>query len=193
MILSRRERLIITATLVAVSILVLDRYALTPLLERYSALEARKERLLADVNRDESLLARQRKVVPKWRQMLAGSLKRDPGEAESQMLHALRDWSEQAGLNLSLLRPERSTEKTDLREITFHIAGDGTMNSISRFLWRLETADIPTRLKTVQFRSRKEGIDDLSVQLRISTLYLDAERPLPLERRAEIASEGDDQ
>ena len=190
MILSKRERLIITATLVAVSILVLDRYALTPLLARYSALEARKERLLADTRRAESLLTRRRKIVPEWHRILAGSLKRDPAEAESQMLHALRDWSEQAGLNLSLLRPERSTEKTDLREITFHVAGDGTMNSISRFLWCLETADIPTRLKTVQFRSRKEGIDDLSVQLRISTLYLAAERPLPLETRAEIASEG---
>ncbi|MDY7010193.1 MAG: hypothetical protein SVV80_05500 [Planctomycetota bacterium] len=189
MILSKREKIIITATLVAISVLVLDRYALTPLLDRYSAVRTRKEMLLAETRHAENLLALHRKVAPRWR-ILTGSLKSDPAEAESQMLHALRDWSEQAGLNLSLLRPERSTEKTDLREITFHVAGDGTMRSVSRFLWSLETADIPTRLKTMQLRSRKEGIDDLSVQLRISTLYLSDESPLPPGRGNEIASEG---
>ena len=177
MILTKRERVIMVLTLAAVSILVLDRYALTPLLDGYSALAARKERLQADMKRADSLLARRQQVDQRWRQMLTGSLKGDPGEAESQILHALRDWSEETGLNLTALRPERSTEKTNLREITFHTSGSGSMNSISRFMWYLETAEIPIKVKVLRLGSRKEGIDDLSLQLRFSTLYLATEAP----------------
>ena len=125
--------------------------------------------------------------------MLTGSLKRDPGEAESQILHALRDWSEQTDLNLSSIRPERSTERTDVPEITFHISGSGSMNSISRFVWCLETAEIPIKVKVLSLGSRKEGIDDLSLQLRFSTLYLATEAPSLVEVSARNDPKGADQ
>ena len=194
MILTKRERLIISLTVIVVSILVLDRYLFTPLLDRYWAVEARKQRLLGEMKRAEILLSRQRQVGPRWRQMLAGGLRRDPAEAEGQIMHALGDWSEEAGLRLSSLKPERPREKTDLREITFHVTGSGSMNSISRFLWRLETAKVPIKVKIVELRSRKEGTDDLLLQsLRISTLYLAAQSPSPSEASVQSASTGDGQ
>ncbi len=177
MILSKRERLIMVLTLAAVSILVLDHYVLTPLLDGRSSLQARKARLQGDMEQADRLLTRRQQVDQRWRQMLTGSLKRDPGEAESQILHALGNWSEQTGLNLSSIRPERSTEKTDVREITFHISGSGSMNSISRFVWCLETAEIPIKVKILRLGSRKEGTDDLSFQFRFSTLYLAVQAP----------------
>ncbi len=193
MIFSKRERLIMVLTLAAVSILVLDSYLLTPLLDGRSSLQARKARLQGDMEQADRLLTRRQQVDQRWRQMLTGSLKRDPGEAESQILHALRDWSEQTGLNLSSIRPERSTEKTDVREITFHISGSGSMNSISRFVWCLETAEIPIKVKVLSFGSRKEGIDDLSLQLRFSTLYLATEAPSLVEASARNDPKGADQ
>jgi len=177
MILSKRERLIMVLTLAAVSILVLDHYVLTPLLDGRSSLQARKARLQGDMERANRLLTRRRQIDQRWNQMLTSSLKRDPGEAESQILHALGNWSEQTALNLSAIKPERSTEKTDVREITFHISGSGSMNSISRFVWCLETAEIPIKVKVLSLGSRKEGTDDLSLQLRFSTLYLAVQAP----------------
>ena len=122
--------------------------------------------------------------------MLSEGLKRDPTEAESQVLHALRDWSEQTGVNLSALRPERSTEKTDLREITFHTTGSGSMNSIARFIWCLQTAELPIKVKMLRLGSRKEGIDDLSLELRFSTLYLATHLPSPVEASAQNVQKG---
>jgi len=181
MILSKRERLIIALTLIVVSIFVLDRYVLTPLLDSYSASKAKKNSLQGETDRATHLLARRQQIEQKWEQMLAGGLERDPVGAESQLLHALRDWSEEAGLDLSSLRPERSTEKTDLRKVTCHAVGSGSMASVSRFLWLVETAEIPVKLEAVQLRSRKEGVDDLALQVRLSTLYLadDDVRPTP--------------
>ena len=56
-------------------------------------------------------------------------------------------------------------------------AGTGSMNAVSRFLWRVETAGIPLRVKEMQLGSRKEGADDLTVQLRLSTIYAPGARP----------------
>jgi hypothetical protein len=177
MVLSKRERLIILATAIVVAMLVLDRYAVTPLLEAREVLEAQKQVLVADLARAGALLARKHQTQPKWKEMLAGGLQSDPAEAESQILHAVRNWSMEAGLRLSSVKPERLPEKTALPEIAFQAVGTGSMSAVSRFLWRLETAKVPIRVKELQVGARKEGTDDLTLQVRLSTLYLPAERP----------------
>lgn len=169
---SGRERLIVLVLAVALVALALDRWALTPLLDRGDEAETRKTVLLNEMATAESLLTRRHTLEPRWRQMLAGSMKRDPAEAESQVLHALGSWAADAGFNIVSLKPERSTKETLLPEIDVRAAGTGPMSAVSRFLWHLEMADIPLKVKTIQIASRREGSDDLSVQLQISTLYL---------------------
>ena len=171
MILSRRERLIIAATLIAVMALVLDRYVVTPLWDARNAAEAQKQGLLDEMDRARGLLEHERRISPEWRAMTAAGLRRDPTEAESQVLHAVGDWAMEAGLRLSSMKPERVPEKKHHQEITFQTTGTGSMNAVARFLWRVETAGIPIRVKELQLGSRKEGTDDLTLQLRLSTLY----------------------
>jgi hypothetical protein len=179
MFLSKRERLIITATLVVVALLALDRYVVTPLMECGDREAALKEIRLAEIQRGRALLDRKREVAPKWREMIASGLKRDPAEAESQILHAVGDWAKDAGLKLSSMKPERLPDKRSLQEISFQAAGTGSMSAVSRFLWRLEASKVPIRVKELQLGSRKEGTDDLTLQLRLSTLYQAPEPPAP--------------
>ena len=193
MTLTRRERIVIVLTAIVLSILALDRFVLTPLLEKYWAVGAEKQRLLGEMQRAERLLSSRRQVDSKWRHMLASGLRHNPAEAENQMMHALRDWSEDAGLRLSSLKPQRPTADADLQEITFDVTGQGAMGSISRFLWRLTTTTIPIKLKAVELRSRKEGIDDLTVQLQLSTLYLAGRAPLSSKASIQTEPTGDSQ
>jgi Tfp pilus assembly protein PilO len=189
MFLSRRERLIITVTLVVVALLVLDSYVVTPLRECCDRVAARKESLLAEMKRGHDLLARKREIGAKWREMIASGLKRDPAEAESQILHAVGDWAKDAGLKLSSVKPERQPDKRKLQEISFQASGTGSMNAISRFMWRLETSKVPIRVKDFQLGARREGTDDLTLQLRLSTLYQAPEPPAsPTPEAAEAPS-----
>lgn len=191
MIISGRERLIILAAASVVAILLLDRYVITPLDEYRDALDVRKQRLLGDMDRAQALLEHKRKLAPKWREMIAGGLKGDPSEAESQVLHLVQDWSQEAGLKLTSLKPDRLIEKRNLQEISFQAAGTGSMKAVSRFLWRLETAKAPIRVKEMQLGARKEGSDDLTLQLRLSTLYQAAQPPAPSGTGAPSDSKGD--
>jgi len=179
MVFTRREKTILAATIVALCVLVLDAYVLTPLLSQRAAAEAGRQRLLSEFAKANSLLKRRRLLGRKWHSMLADGLKRDPAEAESQLLRSLRNWSVDAGLRLSSLRPERSAERSQLPEITVHAAATGSMSAVSRLLWRIETARIPAKVEMLQLGSRKDGTDDLSLHLRVSTLYApeDAAQP----------------
>jgi len=184
---SKRERIIVAILGVVLGALVLDWWVVTPVLNRSDEVQARKAVLLSEMTQAENLLQRRRLIGPRWRQMLAEGMKRDPAEAESQVLHALGDWAADAGVDLISLKPERLTEDTLLPEIEFRAAGTGSMAAVSRFLWRLETAEIPLKVKSLQIGSLKEGRDDLSLQLQISTLYVpepQRAKPAPTKPRA---------
>ena len=176
MILSKRERYVLVATIVVVAVLVLDRYMVTPLLEHRARIKIERQDLLRRMRTAKNQFARRKKMGRKWQDMLAAGLKIDASEAESRVLHAVRDWSQDSGLTLSLVKPEEGVGlEGELREITFHAAGTGPMRSVAQFLWRLETASLLLKVKELQLDSRREGADDLSLQLRISVLYLPSE------------------
>lgn len=189
---SERERLILIAAVVVLGALVLDWFALTPLLDRSAEIAAAKDLLLGKMQKAEAVLQRRRTLGTRWQRMRAEGLKPDPGEAESQVLHALGKWAAETGLNLVSIRPERSNQETPLPEINLRAAGTGSMAAVSRFLWRLETADIPVKIKAMQLASRKEGLDDLSLQLDLSTLYVADRPPAKPEAPKPAAPKGDE-
>ena len=193
MILSKRERLIIAVAAIVVALLVLNYYVVTPLLDARAAAEARKEHMLGEMDRAAQLLALERRVAPQWKEMTATGLKRDPAEAERQILHAVQNWFREAGLKLASLKPERLTEKKTLQEISVQATGTGSMNAVARFLWQVETAKVPIRVKELQLGTRKEGTDDLTLQLRFSTVYQPAHLPVSSEAGPAAGSTGGSQ
>lgn len=171
MVLSKRERYILLAAAVTVAGFMLDQFVLTPIQAARDQAYTDQQRLLKEIRDAQLAVTTRRELEPQWRQELS-NMKSDPGEAESQLLSTLLHWAQDSGVSISLLRPERLTEKTTLPEIAVHVAGTGTMESISKMLWQMQTADIPLRIVSLQMTARKDGTDDLSVQLRLSTLYL---------------------
>ena len=179
MVFSKREKIIVAAAVAVLGVLVLDLYVLTPLMDEWGAVKVRRDRLVAKTAQAGSLLRRRRLLGRTWRRMLAEGMTPDPAAAESQVLRSLRNWSADTGLRLSSLRPERSTEDSKLPEITVHAAGTGSMASVSRFLWRIETAKSPVKIKMLQLGSRRDGTDSLSLHLKVSTLYSPPGSPSP--------------
>ena len=60
--------------------------------------------------------------------------------------------------------------------IGYHCQATGTMRQLSRFFLGLETAPIPLRVNDVQITPQsKEGLDDVSVQMSISTICMPPE------------------
>jgi len=192
MVFSKRERIIFILTAAAIVLLVLDQYALTPLLAARESAKILKVKLTGELEATAGLFRQRRVLDRKWREMLAGGMKARREETESQVMHAVRDFSREAGLKLSsLLTPRgRSTGNTVLPEVRVHAAGTGTMRAVSGFIRRLETASFPLKMLSLQISSRKEGTDNLQVQVEFSTLYAPESSQAPAETAAVTAAMG---
>lgn len=170
MSMTRRERIIAIATVGAAVLFLFDRFALTPYMNRRQFLNEEQTRITQQLNAAGDLFDRQRHLRPVWADMQAGGLELDASSAESQAMQAVVDWAKRSGVELTAIKPERITPDKQFQVIGFRIVGNGSTGAVSRLLWSLENASIPLRVTDVQMLPRKEGTDDLNVQIGISTL-----------------------
>jgi hypothetical protein len=172
MTINKRERTIGIVAGAVVGLLLLDQVLITPLLARWTDADDKIELATMDRNSAEDLIFASERANGQWSRMIGTQLHRDASEAESQVLNSVREWAQEAGMNLSSVKPERTEKEKDFFKITFRATGSGGMAQVGRFLWRLETASVPVRVTDVTITSRKPGTDELGVQLGIATSYL---------------------
>jgi Tfp pilus assembly protein PilO len=176
--LSKREKGLLFASLGVLTILAIDFYALTPLTEQQDLLNAQRDQILADMTKAQKLFAEKKQLAPKWSTMLSNGLKTDPAEAEGQLLHALRDWAKETNVTLSSVKPDRPESKDQLKQIHIQASGTGSMESIAKFLWKMQSANFPLKTTEFQLGARNEGDTNLALQIKVSTLYRSSEQVL---------------
>ena len=169
--LSKRERIILIATIASVGLFVAVKFVIDPVQAKRDELESQRQQLLGDLNEAELLIGNHARMQKKWDMMLSDGL-RSETEAESRILSALWEWSGAANMATSSIRPERISSERGLQEMIFAVTGRGTLESIAYFLWQIETAALPVKIKDMQLGSRSEAGDSMSLQLHLSALYL---------------------
>ncbi len=187
MVLSRRERIILIAAILCVGSLVADRFVVEPTRRSLGELGAQRQELLGKLNEAELLIGNHGRMQKKWKQMLSAGLGND-AEAESRVLSALWEWSGGARLSLSAIKPERVVIEKGLQEVIFTVAGKGSLESVARFLWEVETAALPVKIKDMQLGSSESG-QSMSLQLHISALCLGEKKEQPAPQQPEVQDE----
>ena len=180
MVMSKRERYIGIATVAVVAILALDRVVVTPLIERKSDLDTKLVSARDDMEAANRLLSTSRRLQRDWRD-ITGAAVRNPNDrklkvteadAESQILNAIGEWAQGSGFTVQTTKRERTEKEKDFVKLTYRVTATATMRQVGEFLWRIQTAAVPVRITDIQMNSRKDGSDDLAVQLGIATIYL---------------------
>lgn len=171
MILSKRERLVAIIALVVAVGFGLEFYLVSPLMER---------RALADTNmakfREKNVEPTQKRIrenranEKRLAEMAAVGLDLDFNNAKFVLLQAVDNWGRESGLSISQRSGDRPEQEKQFQKITLHLTTTGNMASIARFLWRVNTAAIPARISDLQITPRREGTDDLQLQVSISTI-----------------------
>ncbi len=172
MVLSKREKYIAIGVGAAVGLLVLDSLIFAPYFTRRNKITVDRTALNEQTEAAAATLMRQSKLRPVWAEIQQHGLMVDPDVAASQAQKAILDWAHAANVELFSLRNERPAQEGQFQIINFGVTGTGTMNSISKFLWSLETAAIPIRVNDMQITPRREGTDDLSIRLTVSALCM---------------------
>ena len=183
MVLSKRERMIFWITLVLMVMLVSDRFVINPGLEARDSVSEEKQRLRAEVSAMRRVLKGSTTRARQWQEMIENGLLDDPSAAQSSMLHALEEWSEQSRVRLTSVTPQRSTRDRELRDrglrdIVFTIAGKGDMASIGEFVWLIEQTSKPVKITNLTLGSTNASGQDLTLSLKLSLLYLAEEETI---------------
>lgn len=182
MIATKRERIILLVTLAAVGLFVLNWFVIDPLFVRLDKAETDLSASTIKLQESRNYRDNAPRYERRWREMVAAGLKSDASESEAQALRALNGWALDSGLVLSTLQPDRaeaSKQQKDFQQITLRVTGTGSMRAVSRFLWSVQTSSIPLHPADVQISSRKEGSDDLTLTLAVTTLALAPASPKP--------------
>lgn len=173
--LSKRERIIAIVVVAVVTLFIIDQVFLSPLLERLSiANRSIQDGQLALKNAD-ALRQNSVRAQRNWTEIAGDTLKRDASTAEQQLLNRIQDWAQNSNLALTSLKPERNEKEKDFDKVTIRTSANGSMSQIGRFLFALKDSRVPVRVSDLQITSRRDGTDDLTVQLGISTIYLQPE------------------
>ncbi|MCL5282592.1 MAG: hypothetical protein M1376_22120 [Planctomycetes bacterium] len=172
--LSKRERIIVLVTLLAVGALVADKFVLGPIMNGLGELKAERQKVLAQVTKAKGLL-QQKQLLNQKKPSSFVSLRSDM-EAESQVAKALDQWAADARLTLTSVKPDRMTGgEKGLKEILFVVAGKGSLDGVAWFLYQVETSELPIKVKHMQLGSTSAAGDNMSLELRISALYVAAD------------------
>jgi hypothetical protein len=169
---TKRERYIATAVGAVIALVALDQVVLSPYLDARSGLDKQIDAAVVKQKENTALFDRQTRLTRVWDDITKGGLKADESAAESQALNKSLDWAQAAGVNITAVKPERTTTVGDFEVIGFHLTGNGSTPAMGRLLLSFETAGIPVRVDEMTITPRKEGTDDLTIQLTLSTLCL---------------------
>lgn len=169
--LSTREKYIAIGAAAVFGLLALDQVILTPLFTRLNDADRHVTQSREELQRADQLFQNSLRARRRWKEIAANTVMTDSPSAESQLLNHVRDWAGAAGVSLSALKPGRGEKEKGFDKITVQATGTGSMSQMAKLLYSLHTATVPVRIDDMQLTSRKEGTDDLSLQIAISTIY----------------------
>jgi hypothetical protein len=177
MMMSRREWMIGVIAGAVLGLLVLDQIVLTPLMNRLDTATADLDAAQLKLQENTQTIARSQTVRRGWRDRAGNTLQSDASTAESQVLNRMRDWSQQAGVSLTALKPERTDREKGFTRITIRATATGNMQQVSRLIYLVGRSDVPLRISEVSINSRREGTDDLQLSIAVATIYLPPPAP----------------
>ena len=168
---TQRERTIMVVAAVVVGLFLLDRLVIGPIWRWRSDVSQRRQQISGQIQTAQLLLESRDRFQARWDAMLDGGLSRNRSEAERAVYHALRSWAQASGLQLEGIHTEHPIEDGPLSQITFRTRAIGRMQSVTRFLEQIQGAELPVKVTRMRLSSRRPGIDDLALDLHLSTLY----------------------
>ena len=157
MTLNKREKNIAIVLGVTLMGLVLWEVVLQPYFDAISAINKDLATARKEWDDDGSVFNHRNRLKKDWTEIINGGLSADQSKAETQALNSASDWAYAAGVNITALKSERTTDAGPFLIISFHVTGDASTPAIARMLYSFETATIPVRVNDMQITPRKEG------------------------------------
>ncbi len=168
---SKRENYLILGTVGVIGAVILWLYVVEPYFDSMALLRTQLANAQKDVDSNQLLFRQEDRARRTWKEMSDAGITDQPPQAERKLLHALRGWAQEAGVNNLSLRPERTNRPFGYVKVIIRAGGNASEASIAKLLWSIESTSLmPLRVDDVTLTPLKEGNDDLTMALTVSIL-----------------------
>jgi hypothetical protein len=171
----KRKQILIIVVVACLTLVIGDRLVLTPLLDLWQKRSQRIADLRQKIGKGAQVLDREAQLNTRWQEMRKGSLPADESVAQTQVLNGVSACAQGSALSVSSLKPRALKEK-DCRKLEVRLSADGTLASIARFLYMLETAPQAQKVEEMELTARDEKGSQLSLDLRFTALALEEDK-----------------
>ena len=170
MALNKREKLIAMVVGISALIFIGDYYVVEPLLANIDDVAAQQRKVTDDLKKANDVIHNRVAVDRAWRGLMQNGLTTNAADANIKTQHALTEWAQAARVNLETQKSDTPVQVGDFQQLRITLTGSGSMAGISRLIWNIETGPLPLQLGELRIQSRKDGTDDLGLQLTLTTL-----------------------
>ncbi len=138
---------------------------------------ANLERQIAKERKDQATDNDLIKSVPtrtnEWNGLRDKGLVDDLANSGADLQDSILSLAQRNRVSIEQLRPTRVlsiVKDPDFTEYKIAVNASGSSRGVWPFVYALESSQLPLRIDDLQIRSRKDGIDDLTIELNITTL-----------------------
>jgi hypothetical protein len=157
----------------AVVLFILNQVVISPLSGLWEDHSTEIAHLNTTLAEGRSLIAQGPRLQRDWTDMQAATLPRDPAKSEHDVLEQFETWSRSSGVELGSIKPQMKHGDTDNYSLLeCRLDATGSLGSLSQFLFDLEKAPLALRVESVEFLSRDDSGDKLTLSLTITGLRL---------------------
>ena len=109
----------------------------------------------------------------RWADMKKRALPGRASDAEKAVLESVNQWIAESKLTVTALKPHWTRPNKEAQVFEVQLDGKGTMESTARFIYALETGNLPLRVENLELISQNEKGQELNISLRFSGLVLE--------------------
>lgn len=184
---NQREKIL---ALVIVGLAVLfaaDRLVVAPLTTAFGEIAEETRSLESELAEANAMVKSRRKIEQRWQAVRLAGLSDAIDAARLRLQVSTSAWARDSRLNLNTLSTGRAQENDPYTELGFTLTGVGSLESIQRFLIKIDQADFPLRINDCTITARGDERDELTLSLKLSTIVrAEASEPQSLTKEGSL-------
>ena len=165
-----RQQFLVVVTCVVVGVWIADQVILRWLLKTWDARSAEVTKWKTAVERGELLVLRERPIRDDWARMQTNLLSTEPSVAESQLLKAFENWSQESRVGVSGTKPQWKRTSDDRPLLECRVDAFGNLSALTRFLYHVEQDPMALKVEALDLTARDDNGEQLTLGLQVSGL-----------------------
>lgn len=168
----RREKQLLLLAAISIGILLGDRLVVSPLTNLWRERSGSIQDLRLKVERGQALIDRDQAMRARWDEMMHEALSESRAKSENDVLAAVFRWAEESRIAFHGIKPTWREHEEGHFTLECRANATGSLESIARFLFALETDPLALKVESLELAHRDEQGETLRMNLLFSGLLL---------------------